>query len=153
MEKTYLYIVCALVVGFLGGYLLTTYSGEESGHRAMENAHTMHPMMEVSENRPVPAVMLEAFRDSKDGYNINIQTTNFTFTPETVGGAARANTGHAHLYVNGEKVARVYGHWFNIGNALLSEGENTIMVTLNADDHSEWALQGEHISAEIIVVK
>lgn len=150
MNRTHILYALAIVALVLVLYSLYAF-GMPNTESTKEVSHGAHPMMEIEKGKPIPTVSIEAFKDSKDGYNLHLKTENFTFTPETVGGKAIANTGHAHLYVNGTKVARVYGAWFNIGQALLVEGDNTVMVTLNADDHSEWARDGKHISAEMII--
>jgi len=106
-----------------------------------------HPLREVAQTLPVPGVTIEAFRDSMDGYNVLLTTKDFTFTPETIGRAPVANEGHAHIYVNGIKAGRLYGHWVQIGSKYLTEEVNTIEVTLNANDHSEWAIDGKHIGS------
>ncbi len=115
--------------------------------------HMAHPMVEINLSSPIPKLSLDVVKDSKDGYNIHLITQNYSFTPESVGGKNKDNTGHAHLYVNGVKVARLYSSWFNLGNSFLKEGENLIEVTLNANDHSEWVQKGEHISAKTKIIK
>lgn len=162
MSNTVVAAVVGILIGIGSGYVFfkapassehmvemnSSKHASEEGHAAMA-----HGMVEVSSENPLPTISLEVTKDSKDGYNLHIVTNNFTFTPETVGGVAVANKGHAHLYVNGTKVARVYGAWFNLSSAALKDGENTIEVTLNADDHSEWAHGGEHIAATATVTK
>ncbi|MCA9368338.1 hypothetical protein KC887_08875, partial [Candidatus Kaiserbacteria bacterium] len=113
-------------------------------------SHT-HPMLEVDPALPVPTVTLEAVKDEKDGYNLHLVTTNYTFTPEAANSPPAANTGHAHLYVNGQKVARVYGEWFHLPAADLAQGLNAVEVTLNANDHSEWVYEGAHLAATTTV--
>ena len=54
--------------------------------------------------------------------------------------------GHAHVYVDGEKAARIYGPWFHLG--ALPPGEVTLGVTLNANDHSLLAVSGRPLKAE-----
>lgn len=151
VRRGIVYLAGGILLACLLAYGVYTYKGVPKTD--MGSSHGAHPMLEIQAGKPIPTLSLEALKDSKDGYNLHIKTTNFTFTPESVGGPALSNTGHAHLYVNGVKVARVYGPWFNIGNALLKDGENTILVTLNADDHSEWARDGKHLSAETVLVK
>jgi hypothetical protein len=118
----------------------------------MSGGHT-HTMLEVDQALPVPTVTLTAISDSKDGYNLHIETTNYTFTPESAGGVPVPNTGHAHLYVNDVKVARVYGEWYHLSSSVLTPGQNYVMVTLNANDHSDWALWGNHIGAVALITK
>ena len=55
----------------------------------------------------------------------------------------------AHLYINGEKVARLYGPWYHI--AYLEPGKNEILVTLNANNHGEYLHDGEVIADTVTV--
>ena len=78
---------------------------------------------------------------------------NFTFTPSAINKDPVDNEGHAHLYINGEKITRVYGNWVHIPSSLLVTGPNAVSVTLNGNDHSEWARDGKSISSTVIVIK
>ena len=60
-----------------------------------------------------------------------------------------ANVGHAHLYLNGVKVARLYGTAYHLSD--LPDGQHTITVTLNTNDHSDLALDGRLIEASVEV--
>lgn len=154
MQKIILSGMISLVIGFVVGYLIFSGPQTPAQMASMQNMESMpHPMLEVDSSLPVPSVSLEAISDSKDGYNLHITTTNYTFTPEKVGESPTQNEGHAHLYVNGVKIARLYGPWFNISNSVLKDGENTVEVTLNANDHSEWMQNGTHISDIITITK
>lgn len=112
-----------------------------------------HPMREVDQSLPIPEVAITSIKDAMDGYNIQLATKNFTFTPELINTEPVANQGHAHIYVNGTKISRLYGPWFNLSDKHLEEGINTIEVTLNANDHSEWAVEGTHIQSIIKLTK
>ena len=105
------------------------------------------------QGRPLPTVSIEVIPDTKSGYNLRIDTTNFSFTPSTVGVGQAYNQGHAHVYVNGIKAGRVYGQWHYLDDDWFSPGENTVAVSLNSDDHSEWLADGSHIMAEVLVSK
>lgn len=115
-------------------------------------SHT-HPLREVAADLPVPTITHLVFPDEMDGYNVQILTQNFTFTPSAINKDVVANEGHAHLYINGEKISRVYGDWLHIPSNLLVVGRNSVSVTLNANDHSEWAKDGIPIGSTVIVVK
>ena len=61
------------------------------------------------------------------------------------------NTGHAHLYVDGIKIARLYGSHFHIPD--LPVGDREISVTLSSNDHSYYRVDGERIMARAIVTQ
>ncbi len=110
-----------------------------------------HTPREVSADVLSPSVNHLMFPDMMDGYNIQILTNNFTFTPANINRAPVDNEGHAHIYVNGIKIARVYGNWYHLSGALLQPGENDIRVTLNANDHGEWTVDGIPVSSVVRV--
>lgn len=117
------------------------------------NKMSTHTMLEVDKRILPPSVSVDVIKDEKDGYNIYLKTKNYRFTPEKVNSESIQGEGHAHIYVNGIKVARLYGEWFYLPSNELREGENIIEVTLNSNDHSEWVIDGVHISAEAVVIK
>ena len=58
--------------------------------------------------------------------------------------------GHAHLYLDGQKVGRMYGEWFHL-NQDLSAGDHDIRVVLSANDHSDYVSGGDPIEATTTV--
>ena len=116
-----------------------------------EADHRMHPMLDVPEDRLPPSMRLRVFPDGMDGFNVVLETRNFLFTPGRVGTEAVANEGHAHLYVNGEKVARLYSPWHHLPSGLLTEGFNRIEVEFSTNDHSVWSVAGEPIGAHVLI--
>ena len=113
--------------------------------------HSQHPMVEVLEDRPAPSLSLRLAADKMDGFNVFLETQNFRFTPENVGSAIIANEGHAHLYVNGVKVARMYSPWHHLPSGQLREGINRIEVEFSTNDHSVWSLAGGPIGADVLM--
>ena len=153
-----------VVVGLVAGFLLfsppiNTSVGMENDMDKMGTMedmfeqHHSHAMLEVSADVPAPEIEVEVIKDKMDGYNIHIKTKNYKFSPEGVNEAVVQNEGHAHIFVNGKKVSRLYGDWYHLSGDNLREGENMIEVTLNANNHSEWTKNGEHISAMAKVVQ
>jgi len=53
--------------------------------------------------------------------------------------------GHAHVYVDGEKVGRAYGEWFHLKG--VAPGDREIRVTLQTNGHSEYAVDGQPVQA------
>ncbi|MDE0804281.1 MAG: hypothetical protein OSA99_13285, partial [Acidimicrobiales bacterium] len=99
---------------------------------------------------PVPSVSIEAVVDPKSGYNVRVTPTDFTFTPDKVGDMETASgEGHAHLYVDGQKVTRLYGEWYHLDG--LDAGEHELRAVLSANDHSDYVVDGETIEASTTV--
>lgn len=143
------------------GLPMTGYFGTLSHAALMEGAHTeegghseaaapMHASLDVSSWPLVPSVSATLHEDSMSGWNLELKPTNFTFAPQNAGKAVAPNEGHAHLYIDGKKYARVYGNWFHIPKEAVSGlGEHKIRVTLNANSHSDITLGGGKIETEV----
>ena len=96
---------------------------------------------------PIPTVTVEAIRDAKSGWNIHVVTTDFTFTPEKVNETETVpGEGHGHLYVDGQKISRLYGDWYHFDGDL-GGGDHEVRVELNANDHRPYVSGGEPIDA------
>jgi hypothetical protein len=107
-----------------------------------------HGTLEVAaEGAPEVAISVE--KDQMSGWNVAVTTGNFTFTPERVNSENIDNTGHGHLYVNGMKIARLYGSYFHIPD--LPPGEHEISVSLSSNDHSYYTINGKRIAAQVTV--
>ena len=146
------------IIGLIIGILLTNFSNIykdkiDSAKTNSSHEMTSHNTLSIDTNLPIPEVSIEAFADKMDGYNIHIITPNYIFTPEKVNQEPNQGEGHAHIYVNDVKVARVYSEWFHLSSSKLQEGENKVKVTLNANDHSEWTINDNHIEDEIVIIK
>lgn len=118
------------------GTLLTAEDG--AGHRLREVPA-----------EGAPEVRLTARPDSEDGWNLQLAVTNFRFTPDSAGGAALPGAGHAHLELDGRKLARLYGPWFHLPAAQVPQGAHTLTVRLYADDHTAWAVAGKPVEGTL----
>ncbi len=105
---------------------------------------TGHRLREVPAEG-APEVQLTVRPDSEDGWNLQLAVTNYRFTPDSTGGAALPGAGHAHLELDGRKLARLYGPWFHLPAAQVPEGTHTLTVRLYADDHTAWAVSGKPV--------
>jgi hypothetical protein len=94
-------------------------------------------------------VSLGVSADPMSGYNVHIVTTGFAWAPERASLDHVAGEGHAHLYVNGEKVARVYGPWYHL-DALPSAAAE-VRVTLNTNTHDDYARDGVVVADSVTV--
>jgi len=113
--------------------------------------HNHHHQLEISANQPPPTVELVVHPDQIKGWNLELQVTNFDFAPTQVNAASTPTEGHAHLYLNGQKVTRLYGNWYYLSS--LPSGANTLKVTLNGNGHESLIYRGQPISdTEVIQV-
>ena len=72
-------------------------------------------IMEIPSGQ-VPTVNLVVHKDTMKGYNLEVQVTNFNFAPERVNTAAIPGEGHGHIYINNQKLTRLYGSWYYLEN-------------------------------------
>ena len=92
---------------------------------------------------PEATVTVTALPDGPGALNLKIVTTGMAFAPQSVGGPHTPGEGHAHVYVNGIKQARIYGAWHHLSG--LPSGPATLRVTLNANSHEQLSHNGKAI--------
>lgn len=144
-------VACGTATG-CGGRATTHHKPGTSHEQASGNTGTLlaaddgagHRLREVPAEG-APEVRLTARPDSQDGWNLQLAVKNFRFTPDSTGGAALPGAGHAHLELDGHKLARLYGPWFHLPAAQVPEGTHTLTVRLYADDHTAWAVSGKPV--------
>ncbi len=85
----------------------------------------------LSPSGDAPTVLVDLAPDPVSGWNLHAKTANFAFAPEQAGGIHRAGEGHAHVYLDGDKIARLYGPWMHLSS--VPDGA-TVTVTLNGND-------------------
>lgn len=94
-----------------------------------------------------PQLTITLFPLKSGGFNLRLQTENFIFTPQNVDGDPIPGEGHAHLYIDDAKIARIYGEWHHLETT--PEGAETLTVALYANDHSAFTVQGVHIADSV----
>ncbi|MEM7319228.1 MAG: hypothetical protein AAF408_09435 [Pseudomonadota bacterium] len=93
--------------------------------------HATALVLPVSDD--APSLDIDVIKDPAAGWNLHIQTANFSFSPKNASRDHVPGEGHAHVYVNGAKLGRYYGPWVHLDQ--LPKGDVQIEVTLNANDH------------------
>ena len=116
-----------------------------------QDAIHQHGLVAVDPERPIPSLALELIPDAMEGYNLHLLTKHYRFTPEKTNQDNANGQGHAHLYINGKKIKRLYGAWEHLSSKLFQAGENLIAVTLNANDHAVWRVNRSEVMAQILV--
>ncbi len=103
--------------------------GGHDGHKG----HMDHAPLVLPPGSDAPTLSATVIKDTKSGWNLHLTTTNFTFAPDQVNQSHQPGLGHAHVYVNDEKIARLYGPWLHIPS--LPQGNVEVTVELNANTH------------------
>ena len=104
-----------------------------------------HSMGNGIDMLPSPKIALAGDPDVKaDGFEVEITVENFEFV--VVDGMAPHvdGQGHAHIYLNGVKLGRLYENRFEVGG--LPAGEYNLTVALNSNDHRPYLSDGAPIA-------
>ena len=107
------------------------HSQHDGEHAGQHGDHNHDEMVEIGSNDA--RIRLVVHQDTVSGVNLEVVTEGFTYAPDQAGADHRPGEGHGHLYIDGKKIARLYGPWYHLGG--LEEGSHDVTVTLNANDH------------------
>lgn len=88
-------------------------------------------------------------RDMMKGHNLFVTTKGFTFAPQHASSKHVQGEGHAHIYVDGKKLTRLYGNAFYLGD--LASGTRKVKVTLNGNDHGDYVRGGKAVASTVTV--
>ena len=66
------------------------------------------------EQEASPKAVLEIKKDPTGGFNVHVVTTNFVWRPEMASMQHVPGEGHAHVYLDGRKIMRIYNEWFHL---------------------------------------
>lgn len=125
-------------------------AGKHSSTKPKHGGHGAHgELLRLEKSELSPSLKIHVKKDRISGWNLNILVKNFSFSPENASGTHKDGEGHAHIYINGKKVARHYGDWFHI--AKLSNGKNSVKVVLNSNDHRSLAVGDAPLEASAMV--
>lgn len=161
MAKPIAFLGIGLFFGAGLGFLIAATSGvqlegHDHDHGAGVHDHAVHDHGDgvhaalTEAGLPAPVLTLTLHPDGAQTRNLHIGVEHFAFDPEGVNGPHVPGRGHAHLYLNGVKIARAYGPWMQLD--ALPVGTHELRVTLNANDHTQLAVGGVPIEATIAVV-
>jgi len=137
----------SILLGWLALFASNGALSQSHSHGAAGHAHDKALVLPAGPS--APSVSASIAKDPVGGWNLHVTATNFRFAPEHASGEHVAGEGHGHIYVNGKKIARLYGAWFHIGS--LPTGGADIRVTLNANDHREIMVGGKAVEARLTV--
>jgi len=153
--QTVLLLIGVISVGLVST-LLHEYIAEptvEHEHQHSQDAGDNHPHDDAvpyvyDNHTQLPQLRMCANPDSLSGYNVKLGVRDFSFTPDAAGQPAVAGQGHAHLYVNGNKVARLYGTDFYLADV---EDGDELRASLFTDDHRPYTHDDRPIEATFVI--
>ena len=145
-----------------GGYKLVVGFLHEPAYEGEKNAVSIRVTKVVAEEELVSQAHHEPIEsevpvslkvgvvaEDEGGVNLYLLTSDWTWSPENVNNSHVPGEGHAHIYVDGEKMGRVYGSYHYLSG--LEPGERHIRVTLNSNDHSALTYEGSPVEASTMV--
>lgn len=142
---------------FLGTILSGITGLSVSPIQAHEQQHhsssSDHKSIAIPPGQPIPKVDLIVHPDARQGWNLELKLTDFQLTPENINQVSHSyQQGHAHLYINGKKVTRIYGNWYYLPE--LPPGRHQIRVGLTGNGHEMLMVHDQEIAdTEMIEVQ
>lgn len=156
--KNFFWIVIALSLSIQHELNAQVDSASENNSSTMSHSHMP---ISIPDNAPAPALSLDLYADSMSGYNLILRLENYRMTPPpqlpsmselmtaTVDPKTGYVEGHAHLYINGTKIQRLYGESAHLPSKLFITGINHITVTINNHGHMFWSIQETQVLATL----
>ena len=137
-----------LIAIFTTGWILT-FSSILPLHAHSNGAVTVH---EISPE-VAPISVLKIQKDPTGGFNVQVVTTNFVWRPEMASMQHVPGEGHAHVYLDGRKIMRIYNEWFHLNTFQFATkaGEQLLSIEFVGNDHAPYTIQGFPVGAEQIV--
>lgn len=106
--------------------------------------------LQLPEDMPEPSVTLAARRLPSGNWQLEVATTGFRFTAMCVSDAEPAPVGHAHIVMDGVKVASAYAPTADLGP--LPPGRHTIAAVLRGQDHRALVGRDGLIAAKLVLI-
>ena len=101
-------------------------------------------VLDVPPDEPSPKLGLTVTQHGS-GWNVLAEVEDFTFSKSAVDGPHQPGVGHAHLYLNGLKLQRMYRPEARI--SALPPGTYEVRVTVNSNDHRVYSVNGAPVTA------
>jgi hypothetical protein len=121
----------------------------QHGSNAEMAAHDHSAVTNLPADSNAPSVAIKMIKDPMAGWNLHVTPQNFRFSPENASTEEILGEGHAHVYINGEKLGRLYANWIHLPS--LPDGDVEIKVSLNGNSHSPLMVGGLPVEAKLIV--
>ena len=134
-----------------GAFIPLTLTFEDYGVVTTRLLNAGSDMTEMNHGRsrgvsvtPSPKLSVSAPNGvSKSGFDIKLEVEDFSFVLAPNDAQHIPNEGHAHVYLNGLKLGRLYNSAFTLGAVPANEYE--LRVTLNSNDHRPYLTEGSAV--------
>jgi len=161
MSRHLVIFAIGLVFGGAAGFVIAagngiTFEGHDHSDPAQHGGTETHAEMDHSAHHAAvdlpaganaPGLDIVLTKDPMAGWNLHVMPQNFRFSPENASLADVDGEGHAHVYINGTKLGRLYGNWLHIGD--LPKGEVEVKVSLNTNSHNALVVAGQPVEAAL----
>lgn len=140
--------ICLLVLG------ASSYAEEldQRDHR-IDHSVMHQAQVAVPDGLPVPKLAMILTRDSEDGFNLHVELANFQMESPAARAEPLKNSvrGHAHLYLNGVKLTRLYAKDLHLRARLFRSSMNSLQISISDHNHAVWAAGNDPIQATILM--
>ena len=118
-------------------------------HAQANSAASVHEIVQEA----APQATLDIQKDPTGGFNVHVVTTNFVWRPEMASMQHIPGEGHAHVYLDGRKIMRIYNEWFHLNTFQFSTkpGEQLLSIEFVGNDHAPYTIQGLPVGAQQLV--
>lgn len=160
MKNFFIILVIALSISNINAQ---SVSNEQSKAVSMKMDHSHLPIA-VPSRSIKPALSLVLNKDAMSGYNLHLKIQSYNLIPPPNGVKSMDDfmsvsidkktgyvEGHAHLYINGIKIQRVYGVDIHLPAEHFKEGINTVSVTLNNHSHMYWTINDKKVVSTLYI--
>lgn len=128
-------------------------SSPVSDAKASDTMDHAHSMVQIPEGVALPSLRINLSKDAMSGFNLEIGTENFELEPPEAASCCNDKVleGHAHIFINGEKIYRAYSRYIHLPKGLFKEGINQVMVSLNDHDHNTWSKGPRMVMSTLVI--
>jgi len=143
------YICCVKLIRIITAACILTIVGSSPAPAQTNGASSIH---EISQS-DAPSAKLEITKDPTGGFNVQVLTSRFIWRPDMASMKHVKGEGHAHVYLDGEKIMRIYNDWFHLNTFQFStkSGEQLLSIELVGNDHAPYTTEGLPVGAEALV--
>ena len=143
----YIYLMKPMVAIVIGWILAS--STILPTHAQANSAASVHEIVQEA----APQATLDIQKDPTGGFNVHVVTTNFVWRPEMASMQHIPGEGHAHVYLDGRKIMRIYNEWFHLNTFQFSTkpGEQLLSIEFVGNDHAPYTIKGLPVGAQQLV--